>query len=115
MPTISYFYGIYIMMHVREHLPPHFHAEYQGMEAQVAIETGEIIKGKLPPQAKKLVEQWRKLHVQELQENWDNAMKLILPKSILPLELFLCTTILKRRHASEIIAFTYNLRTARRE
>ncbi len=86
MPTISIFYGIYILMHVREHEPPHFHAEYQGEEAQIAIQTGEIIKGKLHPQALWLIEKWRKLHVQELQQNWDNAKKLIIPKKIAPLE-----------------------------
>lgn len=32
MPTISFFYGIYISMYVDEHNPPHFHAEYQVAE-----------------------------------------------------------------------------------
>lgn len=85
MPTISEFFGIYIAMYVREHTPPHFHAAYQGMEAQINIETGEIIKGKLPKPAIRLIEEWRILHVKELQENWDNATKLILPKKIAPL------------------------------
>jgi len=86
MPTISYFYGIYIRMYVNEHFPPHFHVEYQGKEAQIAIKTGEIIRGSLPAQAKFLVEEWRKLHVSDLMNNWDNANNLIMPKKIAPLE-----------------------------
>jgi len=86
MPTISCFFGIYIMMHVREHAPPHFHAEYHGQEALIHIQTGEVIKGVLPPSALRLVEQWRTLHVDELQRNWDGARQLIIPKKIPPLE-----------------------------
>lgn len=86
MPTISWFYGIYISMYVDEHNPPHFHAEYQGSEGLIAIKTGELIEGKLPRQALKLVEQWRKLHIDELMENWNNAIKLKMPNKIAPLE-----------------------------
>lgn len=38
------------MYHV-DHNPAHFHVEYQGHEALVAIETGEILAGKLPGRA----------------------------------------------------------------
>ena len=86
MPTISFFYGIYILMYVNEHLPAHFHAEYQGNEAKINIRTGDVIKGKLPRKALQLIDEWRKLHVEELLENWDNASKLIIPKYIAPLE-----------------------------
>ena len=51
MPTISSFYGIFIRMYLRDHPPPHFHAVYQGHEAFVAIESGEVIDGRLPPTA----------------------------------------------------------------
>ena len=43
MPTISYFYGIYIRMYVTEHPPPHFHAVYGDDVAFIAIESGEVI------------------------------------------------------------------------
>lgn len=66
MPTICYF--------------------YQGIEAQVAIQTGEIIEGNLPRQARNLVEKWRRMHVDELMDNWNDAVKLIMPKKIAPLE-----------------------------
>nr|VFJ54184.1 MAG: protein of unknown function (DUF4160) [Candidatus Kentron sp. DK]VFJ55728.1 MAG: protein of unknown function (DUF4160) [Candidatus Kentron sp. DK] len=39
MPEISRFLGIVIRMHFREHIPPHFHAEYQEYEITVDIET----------------------------------------------------------------------------
>ncbi|WP_229209779.1 DUF4160 domain-containing protein [Dyadobacter koreensis] len=35
-------------MYFKDHLPPHFHAEYNGQEAQFFIETGNIIVGDLP-------------------------------------------------------------------
>jgi len=45
MPTIAYFYGIAIRMYFVDHPPPHFFAAYSGHEANVSIETGEIIEG----------------------------------------------------------------------
>lgn len=86
MPTISFFYGIYISMYVNEHLPPHFHVEYQGQNAQINIRTGEVIKGKIPKQALRMVNEWREIHIAELLKNWENAQKLIMPKPIAPLE-----------------------------
>jgi hypothetical protein len=48
LPTISYFYGIYIRMYVKEHSPPYFHAVYGEFEANVSIDAGEVIEGRLP-------------------------------------------------------------------
>jgi len=48
MPTIAWFYGIAVRMYVRDHPPPHFHAIYGEHEANVSIETGEVIEGALP-------------------------------------------------------------------
>ncbi|MCB9157252.1 MAG: DUF4160 domain-containing protein [Caldilineaceae bacterium] len=47
MPTISQFYGIKITMNYNDHLPPHFHAEYQGYEAIIEIANGNVT-GKMP-------------------------------------------------------------------
>ena len=58
MPTISWFYGIAIRMYVRDHPPPHFHAIYGEHEANVSIETGEVIEGGLPKVAARLVKEW---------------------------------------------------------
>jgi hypothetical protein len=45
MPEISRFYGIRITMYVgmREHPPPHFHAEYGSQEALFRIPSGELL------------------------------------------------------------------------
>ena len=48
MPTISWFYGIAIRMYFLDHPPPHFQAVYGEYEANIAIATGEVIKGHLP-------------------------------------------------------------------
>lgn len=47
MPTIFWFYGISIRMFLNDHPPPHFHAYYESSVAQVLIETGEIVVGRL--------------------------------------------------------------------
>lgn len=52
MPTISWFYGIAIQMYFVDHPPPHFKATYGEFEANVSIETGRVIDGKLPRQGK---------------------------------------------------------------
>jgi hypothetical protein len=58
MPTVAYFYGISIRMYLEDHNPPHFHAIYAGNEAFVSIATGEIIEGRLPRNAARLVKEW---------------------------------------------------------
>ena len=57
MPEISRFYGIAIYMFIGDHNPPHFHVYYDGSSALVSIQDGTILKGSLPPQAKRLVKQ----------------------------------------------------------
>ena len=37
MPEISLFYGIRVTMYYNDHMPPHFHAEYNGQKALVDI------------------------------------------------------------------------------
>jgi uncharacterized protein DUF4160 len=70
MPTIAIFYGIMIRMYWRDHAPPHIHALYQGFEALLAIETGKVIGGHLPPNALRIVRDWVGLRRLELAENW---------------------------------------------
>lgn len=73
MPTIAWFYGIAIRMYVRDHPPPHFQAVYAEHEANVSIDTGEVIEGRLPRAAARLVKEWTLLRQQELRENWRRA------------------------------------------
>ena len=76
MPVISYFFGIYIRMYHDDHNPPHFHAEYQGHEAFVDILTGEVIDGKLPRTAARIVKEWCMNHQRELLHNWERGRAL---------------------------------------
>ena len=87
MPTISMFYGIVIRMYCApsEHNPPHFHAYYQDRTAIVAIETGEVIEGGLPPRQTKLVAAWAELHREDLTADWRLASAGELPFKIEPL------------------------------
>src|ERR1700730_708596 len=48
----------------------HIHAMYQGFEALIAIESGKVIGGKLPPNALRMVRQWVLLRKRQLLENW---------------------------------------------
>lgn len=73
MPTIAYFYGIAIRMYYVDHPPPHFCAEYAGHEANVSIETGEIIAGDLPRNAARIVREWALAHQAELLDNWNRC------------------------------------------
>ena len=74
MPVISYFFGIYIRMYHDDHNPPQFHIEYQGHQALMSIESGEILTGTLPSKAIKLVREWATEHKQELLIDWQFAI-----------------------------------------
>lgn len=86
MPTISQFYGIKIYIFFDDHNQPHFHAYYAEYEVEIAIKTGKVMGGKLPPRAKKLVVAWMKKYKKELLENWELAKEHKKLKSIKPLE-----------------------------
>lgn len=77
MPEICRFYGIIIYMYYEEgkHDEPHFHAKYGGDNASIAIETGKVLAGALPPGKMKRVQAWLKLHRGELQKNWQLVQK----------------------------------------
>ena len=86
MPEISRFLGIIIAMYYNDHAPPHFHARYGGLEAVVAIDTGEVIEGRLSPRVLGLVQEWREYHKTELTEDWNLARERKALKRIEPLE-----------------------------
>jgi hypothetical protein len=73
MPTISIFFGIVVQMYWRDHPPAHLHAYYQGFEALFSIEDGEVIGGRFPPRATRLVGEWIELRRPELIANWERA------------------------------------------
>ena len=61
MPELCRFYGIVIKMFFGDHAPPHFHAEYAGFEPVIAIQSGAVLGGRLPPRAMGLVAEWASL------------------------------------------------------
>ena len=67
-------------MYFRDHPPPHFQAVYGEHEANVEIATGDVIAGRLPNAAMRLVKQWALAHQSELMANWHRA------RANLPLE-----------------------------
>ena len=73
MPTISYFYGIVIVMYLRnkEHNPPHIHAITQDYDAPFLIATGEIMEGVFPSKAKTMVKEFILKNKDELMEMWE--------------------------------------------
>ena len=75
MPEISRFFGIIIYFYADDHLPSHFHARYAEYEAQISIETGNIMVGDLPNKELRLVQAWVELHRDELLDNWNESQK----------------------------------------
>lgn len=73
MPTISTFFGVAIRMFFSDHPPPHFHASYQHHRAVIAIESGAMIGGSLPPAVHRLVREWAARHRAEPMDNWERA------------------------------------------
>ena len=86
MPEISRFLGIIIVMYYNDHAPPHFHARYSDWEAVIAIDSGEIVEGRLPPRVLGLVQEWREYPRAELTEDWNLARERKALKRIDPLE-----------------------------
>jgi len=72
MPIISRFFGIIIYMFWREHQSPHFHAKYGDEEVIVEIETGKV-SGNISKRALNIVQEWRKLHKDEILKDWELA------------------------------------------
>lgn len=75
MPTISVFYGITVMMYLKdkEHNPPHIHAFYGSEAATFLISTGEIYQGSFPKRGKKLVKEFIIKYRNELLQMWETG------------------------------------------
>jgi hypothetical protein len=70
VPEICRFHGIVIKLRIREHNPPHFHAEFGDSEASILIGSGEPYAGELPSRAMAMLLVWTRLHRAELLDNW---------------------------------------------
>jgi hypothetical protein len=85
VPKISEFYGI-VRMYYADHLPPHFHADYDNSGILVEIPTLIVLKGRVPLRVLGLVSEWAALHRDELIENWNRARAGLPLHSIEPLD-----------------------------
>jgi hypothetical protein len=85
MPIVSRFLGITIVMFYADHQPAHFHARYGEAEVLVEIDSGRV-HGAFPPRALRLVLEWRGLHLDELQEDWQRCQAQEPLNPIAPLE-----------------------------
>lgn len=83
MPEIIRFLGMVIRMYWDEHPPPHFHVQYGDAEAQIRIDTLEIVEGKLPRRAYLLLVEWALMHRPELRANWERIER---GEPLLPVE-----------------------------
>ena len=86
MPRLSYFFGIAIYMYYGDHAPPHFHAIYGSQEAEVAIRSRRVLKGKLSGRTLQIVREWASIHEAELMEAWDRAQNHEPLRPIAPLD-----------------------------
>ena len=86
MPEICRFYGLVIRMYLREHGSPHFHVQYAERRAVFAIEPLELLRGELPPRARRLVVEWGQQHQKELLDDWELASEHEPLRKIAPLE-----------------------------
>ena len=75
MPELCRFYGIVVRMRYNDHDPPHFHAVYGGDEIQFSIDNLDILSGRLPPRAVRLVMEWASLRQEELREAWERRTR----------------------------------------
>jgi hypothetical protein len=69
----------------RQHHAPHIHARFQDEEAVIAIQTGDLLDGSLPPAKLRLVLAWVEIHRDELVADWQLASQGQPPFKIDPL------------------------------
>lgn len=84
MPEISRFFGIRVEMFYDDHVPPHFHARYEGERAAFTFD-GSLMEGAFSTQAQRLIREWSSRFHDELDENWDLAQQHLPLKRIPPL------------------------------
>ncbi len=58
-------------MYFNDHNPPHFHAEYSGIETIFDLNQGVFIKGALPSRQSRLILAWFELNKDELLNMWE--------------------------------------------
>jgi hypothetical protein len=64
-----------VYIYWRDHAPPHFHVEYGDDEVLIVIGDGRIYAVSLPRRALRMVRQWRRLHLAELELAWQRRSR----------------------------------------
>lgn len=70
MPTLTVIDGVKIQVYSRDHLPPHFHAQYAEDEELIEIETLNTYRGSIPRNKRKKVIEWANNHKSILLQNF---------------------------------------------
>jgi hypothetical protein len=86
MPEVSRFFGISIRMYYDDHNPPHFHAIYGGMEAEIGINPVALLRGTVQRRALGMVMEWAAVRQQELLDDWQLLHADREPHKIAPLD-----------------------------
>lgn len=71
MPVVHSIDSIKIKLYFFDHLPPHFHAEYNEYEVLIHLNTMEVLGGSLPPKEIKKVLNWARVNQAFLTEKWE--------------------------------------------
>jgi hypothetical protein len=70
MATLSRFFGITVRMYYDDHECTHFHVYYGDLDASIAVDTLEVLEGRLPRRVLALLLEWAVEHRAELRANW---------------------------------------------
>jgi Domain of unknown function (DUF4160) len=62
-----------IRVYPNDHLPPHFHVVAPDFEALIEVETMVIMRGSLPPQARKAVMEWARRNRAVIAREWNRV------------------------------------------
>lgn len=73
--VISRFAGIVVFIPLRDHNPPHVHAKHGNHSIAINIQTGETLKGTLPPAQYRKVLGWMIANQNKLMDDWELASK----------------------------------------
>jgi Domain of unknown function (DUF4160) len=75
VPCIKRLGRIYIYIYHADHAPPHFHARFGGVEAQIRIADLEVMFSALPKSTLRRVLEWATHHQRALAYRWDLASR----------------------------------------
>ena len=84
MPELCRFDAMRMTIAWFDHNPPHFHAQYGGIEVEIDIRTATMRSGSLPPRLRRRLLSWTREHQSELMAAWDKVSAGETPEKIAP-------------------------------